>query len=215
MRFRLAIFDWNGTLLNDLPAAYGAVVHIFQTVSPNLEPPTLEEYCNEITSKFMDFYYAHGIPTSVSGDDLNNIRKPYYEEHSRTAKLNDGAREFLARCQELGLKNAMVSASPEDVEKTLAEFGVANLFDKIRLKAWPKDAALRETVEYFGIRPEEAFYVDDTFDGITSAKNLGLWTIGFTGGYNTRERILAARPNYAVDSLRHAIAILNSWEVKP
>jgi HAD superfamily hydrolase (TIGR01509 family) len=207
---RLAIYDWNGTLFNDLPVAYSAMEYIFHTLVPRLRPPTLEEYRNGITSNFTDFYYRYGIPKTVSGDELNRLRTSHYVKLAANAALNDGAEELLRKCRSIGLKNAMVSASPEDVEKALARFGILHLFDKIRLKAWPKGAALVETVGYFGVAAEEAFYIDDTYDGLRAAKNLGIVAIGFTGGYCSRERILAAQPDYVVDSLREVITILNS-----
>src|SRR3989344_2766225 len=94
-----------------------------------------------------------------------------------------GARELLSLARIRGLKNAMVSASPEDVENALSQFGLLYLFDKIRLKAWPKNTALIETLQFFNVDPEEAFYLVDSFDGLSIAKGLGIKTIGFTGGY--------------------------------
>src|SRR3989344_7610028 len=107
-----------------------------------------------------------------------------------------GARELLSLARIRGLKNAMVSASPEDVESALSQFGLLYLFDKIRLRAWPKNVAFIETLQFFNVVPEQAFYVDDSFDGLSIAKSLGIRTIGFTGGYGSRGPNAAATPKW-------------------
>ena len=205
---RLAIYDWNGTLLDDIHTAYGSVCHIFKMVAPDVPPPSLDEYRNEITSDFMNFYWAHGMPRTFTGDMFNAIRTPWYEQHSGSIALNKGARELLSVCKTLGMKNAIVSASPEDIEPYLDRYNVRDLFDKIRIRAWPKDGAFRETLDFFGIAPSEAFYLDDTFDGLRIAKKFGLRTIGFTGGYNSRTRMEAAQPDKIVDSLSEVTRLL-------
>lgn len=209
-RWQLAIYDFNGTLINDGVLAHKCVEHIFKTLRPDISPPTYEEYKNEITSNFTQFYYDHGIPETVSGDEMNAIRTPYYEAHQTELCLNEGASKLLMQCWLFGIPNAIVSASPEDVPAMLRKFDVLYLFDKIRLKAWPKDEALIETLDYFGVKAEDTFYLDDTFDGISSARNLGMGTVGFTRGYNSRARILAAKPDFIVDSLYEVIDILKN-----
>ena len=79
---KLVIFDNNGTLENDLDLAFGSVVEIFNRYS--LKSPSLEQYRNEISARFMDFYYRHGFNKNFSGkgdkgdiDALNQIREEY------------------------------------------------------------------------------------------------------------------------------------------
>lgn len=207
---KLAIFDWNGTLLNDRELAHACVTEIFRQTAPTVAPPTLEQYVASITAKFADFYYDHGVPRTVTGEEMNDIRRPHYHENIHLARLQPHATKLLHFCTMSELPIAIVSASPDDVETHLFHFGIHELFDRVRLKAWPKDQALRETAEHFDVCFSEAVYIDDTFDGLASARNIGMRTIGFTGGYNSRERIANANPDFIVDSLRDIIDILKS-----
>lgn len=207
-RWKLAVFDWNGTLLNDLPIVYDSVIEIFKRYG--LPAPTLEEYRSEIKADFMKFYHAHGMPAEVTGDDLNKIRKEYLTAHRSESTLQNSTLTMLFSCKNAGLSRAIVSAQvPELLSQELVRFGIANVFDNVRGGAWPKkEEALLEVMKKFDVRPYEAFYVDDTFDGIASAKNVGMATFGYTGGYNPRPRILEANPNWVIDDLSEIVPIL-------
>lgn len=209
-KWQLAIYDFNGTLINDGVLAYRCVEHIFKTLRPDIAPPTFEEYKNEITSNFTKFYYDHGILESVSGEDMNRIRVPFYETHSNEIRLNDGAKALLEFCVKNQMRNAMVSASPENVRKMLKQFKILHLFEDIAVGVTSKTEALTATLDFFGTKAEDAFYLDDTFSGLSSAKKLGMGTVGFTEGYNSEARIRAAKPDFVVNSLAHVIKILEN-----
>ncbi len=195
MKFELAIFDWNGTLLNDLPIAYQSVIKIFNEFS--LPAPSLEEYKNEITADFMKFYHYHGIPAYVTPELLNSIRVKYFEAHWTEPGLHPGAKDLIEFCKYLGLQTAIVSAEIADVlDKRLSGFGIFPFIDRITGSAYDKPKALTETLDFFGIQSEKAFYLDDTFDGLMAAKSVGITAIGFCNGYNSYERIMRAKPDF-------------------
>lgn len=194
MEFKLAIFDWNGTMLDDLPVVYGSVRKIFQTYG--LPAPSLDAYREEITTDFMKFYEKHGL-TGAKPEDLNAIRKSYLVEHGREAKLHKGAEDLILLCRNLGLQTAVVSAEiPEVLDKKLSEFGIFPLIDRITGGAYNKPAALIDTLDFLGVQAEKAFYLDDTLDGLMAAKSVGITTIGFCNGYNSRKRIMLAEPDF-------------------
>ncbi|MEK7115289.1 MAG: HAD family hydrolase [Patescibacteria group bacterium] len=210
-KYRLAVFDWNGTLLNDLSLVYASVQKIFRVYK--LTPPTLEQYCNEISADFMQFYWSHGMPQYVTKDDLNKIRQDFFTLHWNNVFLNNDVYAILGFIIGRGLNISITSGEESSVlEERMKQFSLKPLFDLVRGSAWNKEVVLKETLQYFNILPSEAVYIDDTFDGITAAKNVGMDTIGFTGGYNSRERILVANPNFIIDSLDEIIrlSIFNS-----
>jgi len=63
-----------------------------------------------------------------------------------------------------------------------------------------------------GINPKQMFYVDDSHDGIKSAKEIGIATIGFTGGYYSKRRIVSAEPDFVIDDLREIINIIKQGQ---
>ncbi len=194
MELKLAVFDWNGTTIDDLPLVYGSVKEIFRIYG--IPAPPLESYREEITADFMKFYENHGL-TGATKEDLNAIRKRYLAEHGHAAKLHPGAKELIELCKRIGLQTAIVSAEIADVlDKRVTEFGLFPFIDRITGGAYDKPAALIETLDFFGVAAENAFYLDDTFDGLMAAKAVGLNTIGFCNGYNSRKRIMYAEPDF-------------------
>ena len=210
---RLALFDWNGTSLNDLDLVYGSVRAIFAHY--HVSPPPLEAYQAKITSNFVKFYHDHGIPESVSGDDMNSIRRQHFIKNKNTARLNPGLVEIIETLRKNGLRTGIVSAEIAGyLQERLSEFSITHLFDRVRDGAYNKTEAFVETLDFFGVKAEESFYVDDTFDGITAAKNLGIKAIGFahSRSYNSQERIAAAKPDRVITTLFEIPALVEEWK---
>ncbi|MBI5420716.1 MAG: HAD family hydrolase [Parcubacteria group bacterium] len=213
MKPRLLVCDWNGTLLNDLWLAYVSTKAIFEAYG--VPAPTLLQYQNEIESDFSKFYIQHGI-TQFDFDFNNRMRRKIFEENWDKVELHDPvmAKHILVRVKQLGLRLAIVSAEiPDVLARRMAQFGLEDVFDCVVGGAWPKNAALRDVLVHFDVKPEETFYIDDTLEGISIAKKLGIRTIGFTEGYNTRQQIVAAKPTYVVNSLAEMLSILQGWVV--
>ena len=200
-RWLMALFDWNGTLIDDVRIVYKSVEEIFKTYG--LKPPSVETYRNEIVANFMQFYSKYGIPEYATKEDLNKIRKRVLMEYWDSAKLHDNAVATIKELKRQGLKIRIVSGEvPEILEKRLKTFGIKYLFDVVKGGAWGhKEKALSETLKEFNLNPEQAFYVDDTFDGIGAAKNTGLATFGWTKGYHSLKLIKNAKPDFIISSM--------------
>lgn len=205
----LVICDWNGTLMNDLHLSYGAVCAIFKHYK--IFPPTLKTYRREITADYMQFYTDHGIPKTALREDRNAIRKAYFEERWNDAQLHDHAEELLLLLQQLRLHTGIVSAEIEDVLKArIEQFRITPFFDYVMGNAWNKEEGLRKLLDTLGFSFDEAAYVDDTYDGLIAAKNVGMLPIGVTHGYNIPDRIHAAQPDarYIGNSLADIMHII-------
>src|SRR3989344_8317068 len=109
-KIEAVIFDWNGTLHDDLEwLAYRSVVKIFETY--NLSPPTLDEYRQEITADFMKFYYKQGFAHNFSGQGedgdskaLNVIRKKCYTENGDKGNIRRDATRTVFNLRSMGIK---------------------------------------------------------------------------------------------------------------
>lgn len=209
-KFKVAIFDWNGTLFNDFYVAYKVVIEIFRHY--RLKPPTPRKYRNEIEADFIKFYHRHGIPSHVTATELNSkFRKPILLKHWNEVKLQKGARNVLSYCKRSGLKCAIISAEMSEIlKKRLIKLGIEKYFDYVAADAHlkPKAELMRILINKIGVKPKEMFYVDDSCDGIKSAKEVGIKTIGFTSGYYSKKRIISAEPDFVIDDLRKVIDII-------
>ncbi|MEK7567101.1 MAG: HAD hydrolase-like protein [Patescibacteria group bacterium] len=216
---RLLLLDWDGTLLNNLALQYVCVSKVFERYS--VATPTLEEYRREIDVDFMKFFYARGVPTHITIEEVRKIlketRHEYYnkKENPLRVALREDAVSVLSRCRELGIKTAVISAeTPEALDRGLSQFNAKPLLDYYRGLAFQKDSAILETCALFNIQPAYTFYVDDLANGIESAKKTGVTVCGMmNNGHNAPERILNAHPDFLVDSLTEVLEIIIHGEL--
>ena len=85
---------------------------------------------------------------------------------------------------------------------------IEHLIDKVTTNAVDKAAALLDCSKYFGISPRLSVYVDDTFAGISAAKEAGFIAVAILGGYNDRARLESANPDHIIESMEELPALL-------
>lgn len=191
---KAVVFDFNGTLFDDLRVAYGSVQEIFRTYG--VPCPTIDQYRQEISADYMKFYYDYGIPVTKIDDDVNAIRNRYYQNNGGSAQVRQDVKKTLVGLSSLDIRLAIVSAeSSVNLYRQLIRAGdIQRFFDFIKPDAWGakgKEQALLQAAEIFGINPHEMIYVDDSVDGLNSAKNLGVIPVAFANptGYHSEQRL--------------------------
>ena len=192
---RVVVFDFTGTLFDDLSVAYGSVQEIFKTFG--LSCPSLEEYREGNTANYMKFYYDHGFSITTTVDELNVIRNRFYKTNDGVAKIRPDASKMIDHLAFLRIPVAIVSSeSSINLYRQLIQHrNLQRSFDFIRGEAWGekgKEKAFMQVAEVFGEDSGNMIYVDDTVDGLTSAKNVGVVPVAFTNptGYNSEFRLM-------------------------
>lgn len=173
---QMGIFDWNGTLKDDLWLAIESVRFIFKHFKTLVPPNLRERYREEITADFEKFYYKHGISRLVTPEKVNTKRKEFFAKHGHLAKLRKNTEKTLTICRGLGhLQLGIVSAEIASIlESDLDRFNIRGHFDQLWSEVRNKHNALATAHKYFKIKPSKAFYVDDTIEGMEAAESCGL-----------------------------------------
>ncbi len=211
MPFQLALFDWNGTILDDLEVTYAATIHLFKLLTPHATIPTLEEYRQEFSSaQMLECYYARGVSRAVTGDEMYRCWSAHYESICGGARLADGSKDVLYFLRECGIPAIIVSAAPRETVRHLERLGIVHLFDRMYFEARDKEEAIRHVLDREKVAAHDTFYVGDTIEDIAYGKKAGVTTFGYTKGYNSLDRILEAAPDYATDSFREILSILRA-----
>ncbi len=201
---RFVVLDNNGTMYDDVYVAYGSVCEIFDSFA--LPSPSLVQYRREITADFMQFYWNHGISRTVPGDELNKIRKRYYEEHRGEARYRRDFRSFIRIIKGEDIQRGVCSAEVHEVlVTTLIGENLHHYFPPSLIvgSAWPKKAPfLLKLAERVKIDHSECAYVGDTVDDIEAAREAGFQAVAFAHetGYNNEDRLKKADPDYLVRS---------------
>ncbi|HVM51357.1 MAG TPA: NUDIX domain-containing protein [Candidatus Acidoferrum sp.] len=211
---RNIIFDWSGTLVDDLPAVWKATNYVLtQAARPEM---TLEEFRAEFCLPFTIFYARH-VP---------HVALPQLEEwfHSRFRQVQDSvcalphAREFLEFCRARKLRTFLLSTVHRDYfALQSAATGFAEFLERPYLNVWDKREKIHEILQENDLKADETLFIGDMQHDIETARHGGIHSCAVLTGYNTLDQLRAARPDLIVEHLRELRDILqqNDLHLRP
>lgn len=198
----LVIFDWNGTLQDDLHHIYECgVQRIFRHFG--LPCPTLDEYRHEVTADFMSsFYWPRGIPAATTAKDLNAIMAEGFKEKGSPPGLFPDAEKVVTALALRGYPLAVASGyATAKLDAAVARSGFADRFYRVIGDAVDKPAALRALMQEASIEPERTAVIGDTEEDILAAAAVGAAPYVCSRGFHPIERLEATRgraPNLVI-----------------
>ena len=199
-RFRMSLFDWNGTVLDDFWLLQKVIEKIF--VHFGVAPvPTAEEYLNSADGHWIEFYHDRGIPRAATKQELYDIGWLTIGAIQHRCVLHPGVRRMLRFCRKERLCRTLVTGeNPKFLIARLLQHQLHGEFEKIYDGVRDKVKAIREMVEEHGLDPQEAFYVDDTIEGVAAARAVGVISIGITHGFTSPQKLLQGNPDFIAHS---------------
>ncbi len=206
MEYRLAMFDLNGTLLDDVGVIYGGVSSVFKKY--RVEPPTLREMR---MAEHIDheWYRQHGFPKNVTDKEIIDAFNEAVPAYSHLRKIRKDALSVIKGCRQRKMKVVMVSALNTPLMTLVMKgMGLRPYFDDVRGSAGDKYEAFLEMMEKFGTPPEKTFYVGDSVIDVRSSKRAGITAIAFLSGYSLPELLIAQKPDFMIKSLSELLKIL-------
>jgi len=211
---RNIIFDWSGTLVDDLPAVLKAsnfVLH--QAGRPEM---SLAQFRAEFSLPFTKFYDRH----------TPNVPMPQLEDwfHAEFKRSQDSvcelphAREFLEFCRAKKLRTFLLSTVHRDHFAAQCKVtGFDAFLDKPYTDVWDKRKKIHDILSENGLKPDETLFIGDMEHDIETAHHGGVHSCAVLTGYNTLEQLRAAKPDVIVEHLRELREILeqNDLHLKP
>lgn len=211
---RNIIFDWSGTLVDDLPAVWAATNHVFsQAGVPEL---TLERFRAEFCLPFTRFYERY----------TPHLPMPQLEEwfHGRF-RMEQGsveplphAREFLEFCRERGVRTFVLSTvHREHFAAQNARAGFEPFLERPYVEIWDKRKKIHDILAENNLVPTETIFIGDMEHDIETARHGGIGSCAVLTGYNSVEQLRAAGPDLIVEHLGELRGILerNAMELRP
>jgi phosphoglycolate phosphatase len=211
---RNVIFDWSGTLVDDLPAVWKATNYVL--AQAQRDALTLDQFRAEFCLPFTIFYDKH-IP---------HIPLPQLETwfHSQFREVQDSvrelphARDFLEFCRARKLRAFLLSTVHADhfaVQAAVTGFG--EYLEKPYISVWDKRKKIHEILRENQLEPVETLFIGDMQHDIETARHGGVHSCGVLTGYNTLEQLRAAEPDLIVEHLGELRQILeqNAFELRP
>jgi phosphoglycolate phosphatase len=211
---RNIIFDWSGTLVDDLPAVWEASNYVL-TQAGRAEMSLAQfraEFCLPFTT-FYDKYTPH-----VPMEQLESWFHSRFRECQDSVCALPHAREFLEYSRQQRLRTFLLSTVAGDhfeVQQRATGFG--EYLDRPYIGVWDKRKKIHEILEENKLRPQETLFIGDMQHDIETARHGGIHSCAVLTGYNTLEQLRAARPDLIVEHLGELREMLqeNELHLKP
>lgn len=198
MRYKNIVWDWNGTLLNDLEAGVNTLNDMLER--RNLPQLSVQEYKDQFGFPVVDFY--HKIGFDMEKESLHELSVDFvstYDLYAGNVVLNPSVREVLAGVQQSGRGQYILSALREDLlQQMIRDFDIDSRFDRAcgsdNIYAGSKVERGLRMLKTCGISPQETLMVGDTVHDAEVAAALGFDCILYAGGHNSEWRLKAKAP---------------------
>lgn len=204
-RVRNVIFDWSGTLVDDLAAVLEATNHVL--VLAGLAPLSREQFRAEFRLPFTGFYerYTPDVPMA----QLETWFHARFQEVQHTVTELPHAREFLHFCRNEGLKTLLLSTvHPQHFAEQTRVNHFDSFLDHPYLGVWDKRAKIHEILTRHDLHPDETLFVGDMAHDIETARHGGVYSVGVLTGYADAGELRRANPDLVVEHLGELQRIL-------
>ncbi len=194
--YRHIIWDWNGTLLNDLDLS----IEVMNTMLARRGLPRLDRSRYHALFDFPVRRYYERLGFDPVRDSFEQLSVEFitgYDAGRFGAALHRDAARTLATVRAAGLGQSILSAyRHETLHEIVAHFGLTPHFDHIagldNIHAHSKVALGRELVGRLGVAPAEILLVGDTLHDLEVARDLGVACALVAAGHHPAERLRAS-----------------------
>ena len=192
---RHLIWDWNGTLLDDVDAVVEVIGEIL--TSQGMARVNREQYRAIFGFPIINYYRRLGFDfEKVPFETLSTAFVDGYRSRVLEIPLHAGAKELLAALQAEGFQQSVLSAAKEDdLRMHLELHGITSHFDHIYglndHHAVSKVQRGRELIADTGIDVKSTLLIGDTDHDLEVGRELGVEVLLLGDGHQTYERLSA------------------------
>jgi phosphoglycolate phosphatase len=202
--YRHVIWDWNGTLLDDLDLCIDVMNGLLQRRGL----PLLDRVRYHAVFGFPVRAYYERLGFDFRRDSFEQLSVEFiagYEARRAESRLRPGAREVLAALQLAGLTQSVLSAyRGETLREIVGHFGLTPYFVRLtglaNIYAHSKTELGRAWVAELGMAGKDILMIGDTLHDLEVAEALGVDCVLVAGGHHPAER-LRQRAGRVLDNL--------------
>lgn len=185
---RTIVWDFNGTLLDDVRACLDALNAILR--ANRLPPLTAEDYRARFRFPVADFYRELGM-VPATPFDWEALGESFHMRYlfSRHLRLQDGAREALLAFRAAGIRQGILSALEQGIlEMQLRQFGLTPYLDFIRGSRNYDGASKEDAARGLNLQGP-VLLVGDTLHDAEVARSQGWDCILCSAGHQNADRL--------------------------
>jgi len=192
--YKHIIWDWNGTLLNDVDYSKNIINNILS--DNDLPKLSLQKYREIFTFPVQDYYVAAGLDFSkTSFEILGRNFIDEYESKKLTCSLFNHAVEVLSLIHKKGITQSVLSAYlHENLVKILDHYGLTKYFDYVNgldnIYAGSKVNIGLKLIEKINLPGDEILFIGDTLHDAEVANAMGVDCVLIANGHQVKEKLI-------------------------
>jgi phosphoglycolate phosphatase len=214
VRYKAAIFDLDGTLLNTLDDLADAMNEALRQAG---FPTHSADSYKLMIGKGVNNLVRRALPRDKQGlveKTLRAMRDNYAKNSTHKTKIYPGMRETLLKLHQSGIKLAVLTNKDQTFSVRIVEhyFG-KNMFRLI----WgaepgrpikPDPHALIQLLEHFKAGPAEAVFVGDSGVDMDVARAAGVDSVGVTWGFRDRNELVEHGARTIIDKPQELLKLI-------
>lgn len=193
--YKCIIWDWNGTLLNDVPLNIG-IVNTLLTERGKKAVDSVEYYKREFCFPVIDFYRKVGF--DLENEDFTLIARQYarlFDEGYPDAEIFSEAEEILRMVKHSGREQVIISASEQGyLLKQVEYFELSHLFTDILgvsdVLGSSKIERAKKWIAEKEFDSREVLFIGDTEHDFDTSRAIGCDCVLVSRGHNSKERLM-------------------------
>jgi len=203
------LFDWSGTLVNDLPPTLFATNAVLE--ENGARAMELAEFRKRFRLPYPEFYeeVLPGIPISSLED---TFRSAFHRSPEQVTVLPH-AREMMEWCAEQKIRCIVLSSMDATIfAKQAEELKMSHFFEAIYAGVIDKRHRIGDILTHHDLDPSRTAFVGDMVHDIDTAHHGGIASVAVTTGYDPQVRLEKAEPTH----LFHDLTAFREWlETQP
>ena len=217
-RFKLVLFDLDGTLLDSIPGIVASLRHALETHldwAPD-DRTLISGIGTPLDDQLIHHAFTHTGET-LSPEQVTTFRATYHEHnlatHDDVIKAYEGVSASVARLSAAGVRQAIVTSKPQSTARRgLRVCGLESHFDFVIgyddvVHPKPHPEPVIKALCLADARPEDTVFVGDSPHDILSGRRAGVATVAAQWGPFEDEQLRLAEPTH----LFSGISELTNW----
>jgi beta-phosphoglucomutase len=189
------LFDLDGVVIDSEPLHAKAKEIVLKNFNIPYPATILDDFKGIPDNVFFEYISTRLDIDNRPPEMFHDSKKIVFEEIIKELKLIDGFRPFLKKVKEMGIKTALVSStSLYSLGLIDRLFKISDMFDLIITevdteKHKPDPAPYLCALEKLNVSTRKTIVIEDSPNGIISAKKAGCYVYGLTSSFDSRALI--------------------------
>lgn len=205
MKFKAAVFDLDGTVLDTLFDLRDSVNYaLLRNSLPERSTDEVRAFVGNGIKKLIERAVPDGTPQSVIETCFEDFKNHYKNNCTNLTKPYDGITQVLCELKKAGVKTGLVSNKADFAVQELVEKYFPDSFDfavgeKENVRRKPCPDSVLAVLDFFGCDKKEAIYIGDSEVDIETSKNAVVKCAAVTWGFRDKTVLESLKPEYILD----------------